>query len=72
MLLNLLILIHKIKLFYLIQYDAEYDKILKESHIQRVFEPEMLIRLLKKVGLDVIYIPDFIEKEKDLYIGVKR
>ena len=48
------------------------DKILKESHIQRVFEPEMLIRLLKKVGLDVIYIPDFIEKEKDLYIGVKR
>lgn len=33
MLLNLLILIHKIKLFYLIQYDAEYDKILKESRI---------------------------------------
>ena len=31
MLLKFLIIIHKIKLFYLIEYDADYDKILKES-----------------------------------------
>ena len=33
MLLKFLIIIHKIKLFYLIEYDAEYNKILKESRI---------------------------------------
>lgn len=33
MLLMFMIIIHKIKLFYLIEYDADYDKILKESRI---------------------------------------
>lgn len=33
MLLKFLIIIHKIKLFYLIEYDANYDKILKESKV---------------------------------------
>lgn len=33
MLLKFLIIIHKIKLFYLIEYDADYDRILKESKI---------------------------------------
>ena len=33
MLLTIFIIIHKIKLFYLIEYDADYDKILKESII---------------------------------------
>lgn len=31
MLLTLLIIFHKIKLYYLIEHDANYDKILKES-----------------------------------------
>ena len=31
MLLTLLIIFHKIKLYYLIEYDAKYDIILKES-----------------------------------------
>lgn len=33
MILKILIIIHKIKLFYLIEYDADYEKILKESII---------------------------------------
>lgn len=44
MLLNLLILIHKIKLFYLIEYDAEYNKILKESRILDKY----IIKLFRK------------------------
>ena len=44
MLLNLLILIHKIKLFFLIEYDAEYDKILKESRILDKY----IIKLFRK------------------------
>ena len=47
MLLNLLILIHKIKLFFLIEYDAEYDKILKEirlldKYIIKLFRKQLL------------------------------
>ena len=44
MLLKFLIIIHKIKLFYLIQYDAEYDKILKESRILDKY----IIKLFRK------------------------
>lgn len=40
MLLKFLIIIHKIKLYYLIEYDADYDKILKESKVlDKYLEP---------------------------------
>ena len=44
MLLKILIIVHKIKLFYLIEYDAEYNKILKESRILDKY----IIKLFRK------------------------
>lgn len=44
MLLMFMIIIHKIKLFYLIEYDAEYNKILKESRILDKY----IIKLFRK------------------------
>lgn len=48
MLLNLLILIHKIKLFYLIEYDADYDKILKESKVLDKYLASLFVKQLEK------------------------
>lgn len=44
MILIIMIIIHKIKLFYLIEYDAEYNKILKESRILDKY----IIKLFRK------------------------
>lgn len=48
MLLKFLIIIHKIKLFYLIEYDADYDKILKESKILNKYLAPLFTRQLPK------------------------
>lgn len=48
MILILLIIIHKIKLFYLIEYDADYDKILKESKILDKYLEPLFTRQLPK------------------------
>lgn len=48
MLLKFLIIIHKIKLFYLIEYDADYDKILKESKILDKYLAPLFTRQLPK------------------------
>ncbi len=44
MILKILIIIHKIKLFYLIEHDASYEKILKESRILDKY----IIKIFKK------------------------
>lgn len=48
MILKILIIIHKIKLFYLIEYDADYDKILKESKILDRYLAPLFTRQLPK------------------------
>lgn len=48
MLLKFLIIIHKIKLFYLIEYDADYDKILKESIILDKYLAPLFVKQLEK------------------------
>lgn len=48
MLLKFLIIIHTIKLFYLIEYDADYDKILKESKILDKYLAPLFTRQLPK------------------------
>lgn len=48
MLLKFLIIIHKIKLFYLIEYDADYDKILKESIILDKYLAPLFTKQLEK------------------------
>ena len=48
MLLTILIIIHKIKLYYLIEYDAEYDKILKESIILDKYLAPLFTRQLPR------------------------
>ena len=48
MLLKFLIIIHKIKLFYLIEYDADYDKILKESKILDKYLAPLFTKQLEK------------------------
>lgn len=48
MLLTILIIIHKIKLYYLIEYDAEYDKILKESIILDKYLTPLFTRQLPR------------------------
>lgn len=48
MLLKFLIIIHKIKLFYLIEYDADYDKILKESKILDKYLAPLFVKQLEK------------------------
>ena len=48
MLLMFMIIIHKIKLFYLIEYDADYDKILKESQILDKYLASLFVRQLEK------------------------
>lgn len=48
MLLTILIIIHKIKLFYLIEHDADYDKILKESIILDKYLAPLFTKQLEK------------------------
>ena len=48
MLLKFLIIIHKIKLFYLIEYDADYDKILKESKVLEKYLAPLFTRQLPR------------------------
>lgn len=47
------------------------DEIIEETHIQHVFAPDIVIEALKEIGYNVTCIKDFIEDEKDLYIGEK-
>ena len=52
MLLKFLIIIHKIKLFYLIEYDADYNKILKESIIlDKCMMPFFICQIQNKTNL---------------------
>ena len=48
MLLTILIIIHKIKLYYLIEYDADYDKILKESKVLDKYLAPLFTRQLPR------------------------
>lgn len=48
MLLKILIIIHKIKLYYLIEYNAAYEKILKESIILDKYLAPLFTRQLPK------------------------
>ena len=48
------------------------DRIIRESHIQIVHRSDVLIKAMEKAGFKVTYIPDFIENEKELFIGEKK
>ena len=52
MLLKILIIIHKIKLYYLIEYNATYEKILKESIIlDKYLAPLFTCQIQNKTNL---------------------
>lgn len=52
MLLKILIIIHKIKLFYLIEYGSDYDKILKESiKLDKLMMPLFTRQIQNKINL---------------------
>ena len=47
------------------------DGIVLERHQQKVFEPELLIKLMEEIGFKVTRVADFIPDEKELLIGEK-
>lgn len=47
------------------------DELVQEHHTQHVFRPEVVIKKLEDVGFKVRRIEDFVEDEKELYIGEK-
>lgn len=47
------------------------DGMIQEQHTQHVFDSEMIINKMQKVGFDVNYIEDFIKNEKVLLVGRK-
>lgn len=52
MILIIMIIIHKIKLYYLIEYNAAYEKILKESIIlDKYLTPLFTCQIQKKTNL---------------------
>ena len=48
MILKMRIIIHKIKLYYLIEHDADYDKILKESKVLDKYLAPLFTRQLPR------------------------